>query len=351
MKKIVSVLLMLLAYNAIVAQDITYGNFGGYNVHRVTTPSGYIDIGPKNGNWAHIYTDRSKFIFNKPVYSLGGAFSAYNSYNLSLQTNGTTRMTILKSNGFVGIGKTNPTEMLDVNGRIRGGYLRLNASSSVEGGELRLDGPSGKNAWLIDNYNGNFRLHHSGSTFVQVNSAGNVGIGTGSPDSKLTVNGNVNIGGTNNAAVKVRHIDGKSNTSANYGNLYLNYASTSPVFVGRSTNKSNLLVHGKVGIGTSSPSEALEVNGTIRAKEIKCQASPWPDYVFADSYELKPLSSVADYISENGHLPNIPSAAEVAENGIALGEMNARLLEKIEELTLYIIDQEKRIQQLENKSK
>jgi hypothetical protein len=73
----------------------------------------------------------------------------------------------------------------------------------------------------------------------------------------------------------------------------------------------------------------------------------WPDYVFDKRYNLPPLSEVEQHIKEKGHLKDIPSAEEVSQNGILLGEMNAKLLQKIEELTLYIIDQEARIKKLE----
>ncbi|MEW6557403.1 MAG: hypothetical protein AB1349_08625 [Elusimicrobiota bacterium] len=83
---------------------------------RFSGSDGYIDIGPANPGWAHIYTDRPNFIFNKPVYSIGNAFSSYDTGNLYLQTGGTTRMTILNSNGNVGIGTTNPGYKLTVKG-------------------------------------------------------------------------------------------------------------------------------------------------------------------------------------------------------------------------------------------
>ncbi len=117
-------------------------------------------------------------------------------------------------------------------------------------------------------------------------------------------------------------------------------------------------ISGNIGIGTTTPSEKLEVNGTIRTKEVKVESTPWPDYVFSDTYQLNPLSEVSSYIRENHHLPGIPTAEEVAENGIKLGEMNAKLLEKIEELTLYLIEKDrvekeliKRIENLESKLK
>ena len=106
---------------------------------------------------------------------------------------------------------------------------------------------------------------------------------------------------------------------------------------------------GNVGIGTSNPGAwKLAVNGNIRAKEIKVETG-WADYVFEDNYSLPTLEEVESHIKEKGHLINIPSAKEVEENGIQLGEMNKLLLEKIEELTLYIIQQEKRIKLLEEK--
>ncbi|MGB3468684.1 MAG: hypothetical protein WBA74_25590, partial [Cyclobacteriaceae bacterium] len=73
------------------------------------------------------------------------------------------------------------------------------------------------------------------------------------------------------------------------------------------------------------------------------EASPWPDYVFTDNYDLKTIEEVSAFIAANGHLPNIPTAEEVEENGLAIGEMNVRLMEKIEELTLYTIEQQEKI--------
>ncbi|VXD14803.1 hypothetical protein [Marinoscillum sp. 108] len=104
----------------------------------------------------------------------------------------------------------------------------------------------------------------------------------------------------------------------------------------------------KVGIGTSTPSEELEVNGTIRSKEVKVEAAPWPDYVFSADYSLKSLEETEVFIKENNRLPDMPSAKEVAENGIALGEMNAKLLEKIEELTLHLIEKNHEIKELKS---
>jgi hypothetical protein len=101
---------------------------------------------------------------------------------------------------------------------------------------------------------------------------------------------------------------------------------------------------GNVGIGTSNPTFPLSVNGTVEAKEVIVQTG-WSDYVFAPNYHLVPLSEVEQQIKTEKHLPGIPSAQQVAEHGISLGDMQAKLLAKIEELTLHQIEQEKQIQQ------
>ena len=105
---------------------------------------------------------------------------------------------------------------------------------------------------------------------------------------------------------------------------------------------------GNMGVGTSNPDSKLTVKGNIHVEEVKVDLSvPGPDYVFKEGYDLKSLKEVQNYIQEHGHLPNIPSAKEMEVNGVQLGEMNMKLLEKIEELTLYILNQQARIDKME----
>ena len=108
---------------------------------------------------------------------------------------------------------------------------------------------------------------------------------------------------------------------------------------------------GNVGIGTANPQSKLAVNGTITTTKIKVTQEGWADYVFDSSYQLAPLSQVERFVRTNKHLPDVPSAAEVKKEGLNLGDNQAVLLKKIEELTLYIIDQNKRVEGLEKQVK
>ncbi len=107
-----------------------------------------------------------------------------------------------------------------------------------------------------------------------------------------------------------------------------------------------LHIKGNVGIGTGVPSSsAMAVAGTILAEEVIVETG-WADYVFKPGYQRMPLNEVAEFIERNGHLPDIPTEQEVKEKGIGLGEFQVALLRKVEELTLYIIDQKKEIESL-----
>lgn len=106
---------------------------------------------------------------------------------------------------------------------------------------------------------------------------------------------------------------------------------------------------GYIGIGVNNPSEKLTIDGTVLSKNVRVTATPGtvPDYVFKPDYELRSLSELESFINKNSHLPNIPSAKEVEANGQDVGGMQLKLLEKIEELTLYMIDQNKKVHNLE----
>ena len=150
--------------------------------------------------------------------------------------------------------------------------------------------------------------------------------------------------------------DGSNNTVTNTINVSTSITGT-PTGSSVWTETNSIASYtGKVGIGTTTPGEyELAVNGEIRAKEIKVEIANWPDYVFTKEYRLPSLEEVQKHINQNGHLINIPSALEIEANGLELGEMNKLLLEKIEELTLYVLEikmennqQQKEIESLKN---
>ena len=177
--------------------------------------------------------------------------------------------------------------------------------------------------------------------FIYLN--GNVGIGTIAPNSKFQISGG------NSATASSALFSIKKNEEG-YG-LFSGILGSGTSWL-QSGHVNNTTFYGltlqpnggNVGIGTTTPDAKLSVNGKIHAKEVKVDLVGWPDYVFSNTYQLPTLASVEKYINQKGHLANIPSAKEVAKNGVELGEMNKKLLQKIEELTLYAIQQKKEIE-------
>ncbi|CAM1358431.1 hypothetical protein [Tenacibaculum xiamenense] len=181
---------------------------------------------------------------------------------------------------------------------------------------------------------------------------GRIGMGTSNPNNQLHVVGESGIR-VSGKGINQIFIEGERQQYGTNFRLYDNqnivyYDSRSSMTfranqLGGNNGTINLM-GGNVGIGTITPDAKLSVNGLIHTKEVKVDLIGWPDYVFEDAYELRSLEEVETHITEKGHLPNIPSAKEVEKvGGIHLGEMNKKLLEKVEELTLYTIQQEKQL--------
>ncbi len=203
---------------------------------------------------------------------------------------------------------------------------------------------------------------------IHTTGTGDVGIGTNLPAKKLHVLGDVRFqrlsGGlsfidlfTTSTASHILVDDpgtaqkslfisvAPTSSSGDDRHIYFRAGKSAGALLTRMTIRGN----GNVGIGTETPSQKLDVNGTIRAKEVNITTSGWADYVFRPEYSLRPLSEVEAFIVKHGHLPNIPSEKEVLEKGVNLLEMNAKLLEKIEELTLYMIQLNSKNLELERK--
>jgi hypothetical protein len=133
---------------------------------------------------------------------------------------------------------------------------------------------------------------------------------------------------------------------------YLNNEGYTPLqFWTSNVPRMTILTSGYVGIGTVNPDQLLTVNGKVHAREVVVDLSvPGPDYVFEPDYKLLSLSEIEHYIKENKHLPEVPSAKEMEENGLNLNEMNLLLLKKIEEMTLHMIEMQKEIDTLKRKN-
>lgn len=126
------------------------------------------------------------------------------------------------------------------------------------------------------------------------------------------------------------------------------FKGTNSIHVHYNNNFENGFFTGKIGIGTTSPDYKLDVIGTIRAQELKVDMQG-ADFVFEEDYDLRPLNEVEAFVKENKHLPEIAPAADMQTNGVNQSEMNQKLLQKVEELTLYVIEQQKLIKELQNR--
>ncbi|OJJ19846.1 hypothetical protein BKI52_15300 [marine bacterium AO1-C] len=151
--------------------------------------------------------------------------------------------------------------------------------------------------------------------------------------------------GSNNICIGVNA--GFYETGSN--KLYIANSRNNPLIYGEFDNKI-LKINGTMAIGTDNYNGSgygLYVADGIRTEAVQIDAETnWPDYVFANDYKLNPLNEVEAFIQKNSHLPNVPSAKEVNDKGINVVEMDATLLRKIEELTLYTIGQQKHIDKL-----
>ena len=322
-------------------------------------PSGNVGIGTTNPLYMlHIngYHNNSQIL----LHSLGGGDDARQADLMLWSSEPEVSYSGVGIGNNVAISTSRGMHLLNV---IRGGsYLRLLDNSMSFG----IVSSSGVNKEVLT-----------------LDTQGNAGFGTNSPVSKLSIAGSLTINGglTNtlarplitNKTLLTGEIRGYSNGGNDYDDGFLRISagggttpgiksyidlagySTVPdmngniVFGTYGTERMRIDRNGYVGIGTSSPDSKLAVNGTIHSKEVKVDMNGWPDYVFKKEYNLPTLQEVEKHINEKGHLENIPSEEEVLKNGINLGEMNAKLLQKIEELTLYVIEQNKKIEKQNEK--
>jgi hypothetical protein len=277
---------------------------------------------------------------------------------------------VIVNGQYVGVGTTTPTSGLEVKGTGLGSQQRITDPTS--GNTLVLQSGNGENLKVTGFNYGTFTARplylsvDGASTYINPN-GGNVGIGTIAPTGGYLLD----VAGPVKSVGNTTHFVAQTNGGTNsWARFYMRspsqswFMGTSQNFIGNqfyigdetfnhtrfSIQPNNGLIFLStatgVGINTSNTTGyALAVNGNIRSKEIIVETG-WADYVFENDYYLMPLPEIEAFIKKYKHLPNIPPAREVEEKGLPIGNMQKRMMEKIEELTLHIIQLKKELDEL-----
>ncbi len=276
--------------------------------------NGFIMLGETTSNASNMVIDNNEIVARSGVVA-GTLFLQNNGGDLSIGA----RTTINANGEALKINGVNPFIQLYQNG-VAKSFIQQSSNDlrvGVNGGNLTLDGV-------------------------------NVGVGTNAPVSKFHVAGR----GLFRGAGEVLAIDGTSNPNIGFYNngTFKSFISQSASELYIGVNNANLRFDAPqiiVGGGVAANGYKLSIRGKIICEEMKVQLTgSWPDYVFDANYKRRTLTELGDFIKTNRHLPNIPPAAEIEKGGFDVGDMQKRMMEKIEELTLYILDQQKQIDEL-----
>ncbi len=328
--------------NSDTPDPLIYGDFDEDNVTihgslRVT------DLANDNAQDSVLVVDGNGTFGYRDAATLGGGGHWAANGNIIYNTN----------SGFTGIGTSTPQYQFTIHDASAAKLPRLGFThtSTTLGGLIQMNN---QNFEIRQRDAGNLILMTSNTPRLTILANGNVGIGTQSPAGKLTLANqgirtislmfNTDDGFENNEVYNTARI--QAGWEAGEGDWSLGFLKFDNTTVGGVYSTTMTLKGGNVGIGTTTPQSKLAVNGKITCKEVEVTLVGFPDYVFEDDYQLMPLNEVEAFIDTHGHLPNVPSAKEVEENGLGLGAMNKILLEKVEELTLHLIAKEKQVEEL-----
>lgn len=326
---------------------------------------------------------------------------------LALTAYASNSQNIYPSSGNVGIGTTSPSSNLSI---FSASNPTISIESVGGGGNQsaiefkpwngRLGGASVKFVSIDDaNYSAHFGLFtappgSSGNSIAEermrITSSGNVGIGSTDPHTKFHIvgahhttqsrltfpsylnyghSGDISLqtwvsepwvswdaGGIGMNVINDGGANGFGRLNGNIGQSFIRFIPNGGAMQFNTTANNGshyantlYMANGNVGIGTTNLTEKLSVNGNIRTKKIIVTQTGWPDYVFHSTYKLRSLSSLEAFTKKYGHLPDVPTAAEIEQNGNDVGATQVVLLRKIEELSLYIIQQGKELKNQSNK--
>lgn len=301
-------------------------------------------------------------------YNGAGATLGINTYGGDIALGQPARNNILKSiTGNLGLGTTSPDARLHIGTGLQlslasGGY-QITGSSTGQNIAIDPDDIQARNygnaaTLYLNYYGGDIYAGVPANPFVYKSATGFIGVGKGTPNARMDIyRGRLRFSAQVNAgtASGIEFTDTTGNTLKGFMGMSDNNHLALWGFGGAGWNFKMNVNDGRISIGQNINPAAgymLAVDGGIICEELKVQMTPFPDYVFADDYKLRSLEEVENHIREHKRLPGMPAAAVVDNEGMNVGELSTKLVEKVEELTLYILQLQKEIDQLKaNQSK
>jgi hypothetical protein len=340
--------------------NIYFENFVGIGTQQPTAPLSIQTILNEPGLSHMAVSGPDSVIMESSITDLGASIGTASNDIFSLTAGGTARLHVWPD-GRIVIGEdADPNNFAGelIQSRMTPIEAKLTIESDINSaGWIHIGGPDsiivsegigGVSGAIGTATNHAFRLNSNAVGRLHVYPDGSVVVGRNyeAPVSKFTVY-------TPNNSHGITHIsDAGIILSTNVGGVSAGIGTYSPHIMRIYSNSvavMNIDPIGNVGIGLFNPLAGykLSVNGNIKAKELVIETTGWPDYVFGASYKPLPLRELEAFIDQHHHLPNIPSAAELEDNGVPVGEMQKKMMEKIEELTLHILELNRRIESLE----
>ncbi len=301
-------------------------------------------------------------------YNGAGATLGINTFGGDIALGQPARNNILKSiSGNLGLGTISPDARLHIGTGLQlslasGGYQITGSSTgqnlAIDPDDIQARNNGSAATLFLNYYGGDIWAGAAGNPFVYKAATGYVGLGKSSPSARMDIyRGRLRFSAQVSAgtASGIEFTDTAGTALKGFIGMSDNTHLAMWGFGGAGWNFKMNVNDGRISIGKNINPAAgymLAVDGGIICEELKVQMTPFPDYVFADDYKLRSLEEVENHIREHKRLPGMPAAAVVDNEGMNVGELSTKLVEKVEELTLYILQLQKEIDQLKaNQSK